>query len=411
MEIERRWILADAVIDGTGVPARPGTAVALAGGRIVAVRDHADVTPEPNDTVERVSGTLLPGLIDAHVHLVFDHGPDHAATVDALQRSSLQELTLRAARNARACLSAGITTIRDCGDRGLVTLTLRNAIASGLMIGPRLLVSGPPITTTAGHTHWLGGTADSLDEIKKRVRSLCAAGVDWVKVMASGGNMTAGSNPRQPQYSEEELTALVQDAHRLQRPVSAHSLNAESNRRAVAAGVDTIEHCQWVRSDGSDGYDPALVQTMAERGSWVCLTLAGIDRELLPSVDDAETNAAKLEKLRTRHANIKRLIAAGVPVILASDAGVRYSRFEDLWQSLLAASLGLDLTPLDAIHRATALPAKALGFDDLGVIAEGNRADLFLVDGDPSSDLSALSRVITVWKDGMEVAHRGRLNA
>jgi imidazolonepropionase-like amidohydrolase len=406
----RHWILADAIIDGTGAPPRPHAAIAIAGDRIETVCDHAEVAAGSDDIVERVAGTLLPGLIDAHVHLVFDHGPDHAATRVVVERASLPELTLRAARNARQCLIAGVTTVRDCGDRGYVTLALRDAIASGLAIGPRILASGPPITTTAGHLHWCDGTADSIDEIKKRVRTLCTAGVDWVKVMASGGNMTAGSIPLEPQYSEAELTALVDDAHRLRHPVSAHSLNAESNRRAVAAGVDTIEHCAWAKSDGTDGYDPALVQVMTERGAQVCLTLAGIDRELLPSPGDApETAAEKLAKLRARHANIKRLIAASVPVTIASDAGVRYSRFEDFWQSLLCASLALDLSPVESIRRATSVPANALHLPDLGIIAPGYRADLLLVDGDPAVDLAALARPHSVWKAGREAVRDGLL--
>jgi imidazolonepropionase-like amidohydrolase len=406
----RRWVLAEALIDGTGAPPRPNAAVAIVDGRIETVCDRAEAAIRPGESVDDVTGTLLPGLIDAHVHLVFDHGPDHALTRAVVERSSLPELTLRAVRNARQCLLAGVTTVRDCGDRGFVTVALRDAISEGLAIGPRILASGPPITTTAGHLHWCGGVADSFDEARRRVRERCEAGVDWVKVMASGGNMTAGSNPLEPQYTGDEMSAMVSDAHRLRRPVSAHSLNADSNRRAVAAGVDTIEHCAWATPDGADGYDPELVRTMAERGSWVCLTLAGIDRELLPTRHDAPESAFdKLAKLRDRHANIRRMIAAGVPVILASDAGVRYSRFEEFWQTLLCASLALDLSPIDCIHRATALPATALGIPDLGVIAPGRRADLLKVAGDLSTDFTALSRVVAVWKDGREVVRDGML--
>lgn len=406
----RRWILADAIIDGTGAPPRAHVAVAIAADRIEVVCDHAEVTAGPDDAVDRYAGTLLPGLIDAHVHLVFDHGPDHAATRSVVETSSLPELTLRAARNARQCLIAGITTVRDCGDRGLVTLALRDAIENHLMVGPRILTSGPPVTTTAGHLHWCGGVADSIDEIRKQVRALCAAGVDWVKVMASGGNMTAGSNPLEPQYSEAELAELVNDAHRLRRPVAAHSLNAESTCRAVAAGVDTIEHCAWATPAGADGYDSRLVPTMVERGTRVCLTLSGIDRTLLPSLGDrTEASENKRSKLRDRHVNIRRMIASGVSVMLASDAGVRYTRFEDLWQSLQCASLALEMSPVECIHRATAVPAAALGFHDLGIISAGNRADLLVVDGDPSTDLTALSRVVSVWSNGREVVRAGML--
>lgn len=402
---QTRWLLVDAMIDGTGAEPLRDAAIAVRDGRIETVIAQNDLRPDAEDLVERVAGTLLPGLIDAHVHLVLDHGPDHAITRDTIERSTAPQLTMRALHNAQQCLRAGVTTVRDCGDRDFVTLTVRDAIAHGLVSGPRIVASGPPVTTTAGHTCWMGGVADSVEDIRRQVRTLCQSGVDWVKVMASGGNMTAGSNPREPQYSLDELRALVEDAHRLRRPVSAHSLNAEANRRSVAAGVDTIEHCQWAQGDGSDGYDAELVAEMAARGSWVCLTLAGIDRELLATEgDSAELTQEKLDKLRQRHANIRRMIDAGVPVLLASDAGVRYSRFEEFWQSLRCGEVGLGLEPLDCIRRATQLAAQALCLPDLGVIAPGMRADLLIVDGDPSVDLSALAQVSSVWRDGRVVA-------
>lgn len=398
---QRRWLLVDAMIDGAGAEPMPDAAIAVRDGRIETVVAQNEARPDAEDLVERVSGTLLPGLIDAHVHLVLDHGPDHAITRDTIERSTTPQLTIRALHNAQQCLRAGVTTVRDCGDRDFVTLTVRDAIVKGLVTGPRIIASGPPVTTTAGHTCWMGGVADSVDEIQRQVRTLCQTGVDWVKVMASGGNMTAGSNPWEPQYSLDELRALVEDAHRLRRPVSAHSLNAEANRRSVAAGVDTIEHCQWAKNDGSDGYDAELVATMAAGGPWVCLTLAGIDRELLAAAGDSDELAQeKLANLRQRHANIRRMIDAGVPVLLASDAGVRYSRFAEFWQSLRCGEVGLDLEPLDCIRRATQLPAQALRLPDLGVIAPGMRADLLIVDGDPAADLSALARVSSVWRDG-----------
>jgi imidazolonepropionase-like amidohydrolase len=399
-----RWLLVDALIDGTGAQPMRDRAVAVRNGRIEAVIGHDDVPSNPADVVAHVGGTLLPGLIDAHVHLVLDHGPDHAVTRDTVERATAPQLTLRALHNAQQCLRAGVTTVRDCGDRDFVTLTVRDAIAQGLVSGPRIVTSGPPVTTTAGHTCWFGGVADSKEEIRRQVRTLCQTGVDWVKVMASGGNMTAGSNPCEPQYSLDELRALVEDAHRLRRPVSAHSLNAESNRRSVAAGVDTIEHCQWTRSDGTDGYDAELVEAMAARGSWVCLTLAGIDREMLPAEADADEVAqVNVAKLRQRHVNIRLMIEAGVPVLLASDAGVRYSRFEDFWQSLRCAEVGLGLEPSDCIRRATQLAAQALRLPDVGVIAPGMCADLLIVDGDPALDLSALAKVSSVWRDGRVV--------
>jgi imidazolonepropionase-like amidohydrolase len=398
------WIFPRELIDGTGGAPRGDVAVAIDGDRIVAITDRASVRATPGEAIfDEPALVLTPGLIDSHVHLVLDHGPDHATTRAVVEAASDAELALRAARNAYMCLSAGITTVRDCGGRGLITCVIRDAIDAGLLVGPRVLASGPPITTTAGHCHWFGGIADSTDELRVAVRSLCRDGVDFIKVMATGGNMTAGSNPLRSQYKAEELAAAAFEAHRLNRRIAAHVLSAEAIPWLVDAEFDTLEHCLWQGPGGLSQYDPEMAARIGAAPMWVGVTLTGIDRLLLPD---------GLEALRERHADTRRLLEAGAQVMLSSDAGVRYTRFEDFALTLVCAVEALGLSPVEAIHRATAVPADALGIaDDLGTVEVGKRADLVLVEGDPASDVRDMGAVRTVWRDGRVVLAGGRLAA
>lgn len=406
------WLLVRQVIDGTNRPPAKSVALGIDGERIVEVLPRAGFQARPEEPVYDASDSvLLPGLVDSHVHLTFDHGIDHQVTRDRVERANLASLALMAARNAQKCLEAGITTVRDCGDRGLVTCIVRDAIAQGLLTGPRILAAGTPVTTTAGHLHWCGCEADTAQEVRKAVRTLCKHGVDVIKIMASGGNMTAASNSLQPQYTADELREAVCEAHRLGRRVAAHSLNAESTRRAVTAGVDTIEHCLWRDPTGLPEFDADTVKRMASQPLWVGMTLAGIDRVLLPEVADSVSDAERnLSALRQHHASVRRMHEDGVNVMVSSDAGVRFTRFEDFYLSLLCAQRALDMGPLEVIHRATLVPAEALGLGrEIGSIEPGKSADLVLVDGDPARDIGDVKRVRAVWQRGRLVVDRGLL--
>jgi imidazolonepropionase-like amidohydrolase len=391
------------LIDGTNRPPVESVAVGIEGERIVDILPRSSLHAHADDEVyEANDSVLMPGLVDSHVHLVLDHGIDHHITRDRVERASLTSLALLAARNAQMCLGAGITTVRDCGDRGLVACAVRDAVAEGLLVGPRILAAGTPVTTTAGHLHWCGCEADTADEVRKAVRTLCKHGVDLIKVVASGGNMTTGSNPLQPQYSAEELREAAREAHRLGRRVAAHSLNAESNRRAVTAGVDTIEHCSWRDPKGVPEFDAEVAKQMASRELWVGITMAGIARVLLPeAADSAADGERNLSELRRQHAGTRSMRENGVELMISSDAGVRFTRFEDFCLSLVCAVEALDMSPIEAIHRATLVPAEALGLsDEIGSIEPGKIADLVLVDGEPARQVGDTRNVNRVWQRG-----------
>jgi imidazolonepropionase-like amidohydrolase len=293
-----------------------------------------------------------------------------------------------ALRNCADSLLGGVTTVRDLGDIDYVTVTVRNLVAKGVMPGPAIFVAGPPITTTAGHLHWCGNTADTLDEIRKAVRKSCEREVDVIKVMASGGNMTRGSNPMMPQYEIEELQALVKEAHRLKRRVAAHTLEANSIRRGIAAGVDTLEHCTWRGLAPEDNDPQQLVDLLKDSQTMVTLTLAGIHRALLGErsglselVVSSSMAASPTGKLNQDFAWAKALIKNKIDVALASDAGVRFTSFRDFNESVEAAIVALDIKLEFAISMATKVAAKALGISEkVGTIEAGMQADLNVFD-------------------------------
>jgi len=386
---ERTAFVASRMIDGSGGPALSDVTVIVEDGWISDVLEGADESALSGARVVRLDGcTLMPGLIDAHVHLTFspDLAEDGSVQADLASTSS-EELILRALRNARLALVGGVTTMRDLGGPGLTTLRLRDAIAAGDVVGPRLLVAGEPITTTAGHGYFFGTCADSVDEVRKAVRRLCQQGVDVIKVMVTGGMMTPGSNPRAPQFSDEELRVIVDEAHRLGRRVAGHILCSAGVRAAIQAGFDTIEH-GWTITGKTQDYEAGLGELIAERGIFGSVTAQRDLRRLLPH------RSNDLDELTGRLGPHRELLRAGVPLVVHSDAGPPGTRFERFAESVEVFMRGLGVGPEAAIQAATGTAARALGIDDrVGTITVGNAADLLAVEGDVSEDIAALRNV------------------
>jgi imidazolonepropionase-like amidohydrolase len=407
---EARWVVVDRLVDGTAAAPSSNVAIGIAGDRIAAIVNAAQLGPDDRVDAHYSDCTMIPGLVDAHVHLTFSHETTHRETEDEAIDASADELTLRATRNAQKCLGAGVTTVRDCGEPDFVTLALRDAIDRGWVAGPRILAAGRPVTTTGGHLHWAGIEADDRVEIRKAIRALGGRGVDHIKVMATGGDMTATSNPMVPQYTVEELAEVVGEAERFRLKVAAHVLSTEGIRRCVDAGVHSLEHCAW-RSPSGDGVELELVKRIVESGTWVTVTLSGIMRRLLPGVDMAgATHGDGSTDLMTALEYARVVNDMGAPWLIASDAGTRFTRFEDFHLSLRCAVEGIGLTPTEAIHRATLVPAELLGQDmDIGSVTTDKRADLVIVEGDVDQDITAVQRVVAVWQGGQLVAQDGML--
>src|SRR5579871_1117667 len=283
------------LFDGLSDATIPHPLVLIEDGRIARVgQQEATPLPDGVQTIDLPGATLLPGLIDCHVHLIFDGS---AEPVPHLLAESDNHALLRMTAHAAAMLSAGITTTRDLGCRSHLDLDVRQAIAEGTIPGPRLLCVGKPITITGGHCHFLGGEADGELAVRQAVRRQHKAGVDWIKIFATGGHMTPGSNPYEAQYSVEELRAAREEAHRLGHGIAAHCHGTEGVRRAVAAEVDTLEHCSFQKPGGLD-LDERTIETIVQKGIVVSPTLsANLLREAPQNQALRESAALRLSTL------------------------------------------------------------------------------------------------------------------
>ncbi|GHF77863.1 amidohydrolase family protein [Streptomyces filamentosus] len=378
------------VIVGSGTYLEDG-AVLVKDGLIAAVGPRKEVEEQAGADTPRFAfdGTIMPGLIDAHVHLVFDGSPDPVA---GLQTSTDEVLLEDMRHRAEQLLRSGVTTARDLGDRGGLVLRLAAEISEGRTLGPRIVSAGTPVTTVGGHCHFLGGEIAGEAEARDLVRRNLAAGAGVIKAMVTGGGLTKdGPKSHESQFTKEELGALVDEAHRAGVPVAAHAHGADGIAAAVEAGVDTIEHCTWMTGGGLD-FRQDVVQQIIDRGIAVCPAVSP-HWQMLPRIFGEERAAAMFDMVR-------RMADAGVRLVAGTDAGVQRAGFDGLVPALsFYAHLGL--TPAAIIDMATSEAATALGLDTTtGRITPGHRADLLLVNGDPLSDLGALKNVRAVFVGG-----------
>lgn len=354
----------------------------------------------PDDAlrIELPNATVLPGLIDAHTHLTMEPRFGYERLAISVPRE-----TLVGAKNARVTLQAGFTTVRNVGARDFTDVALRDAINAGDVPGPRLLVSGPPLSITGGHCdnnmlpfeyHAVeDGVADGVAAVQHKVRENIKYGADLIKVCATGGVLSLGDNPQASQYTLEEMKALVADAHRLGRKVAAHAHGAEGIRWGAEAGVDSIEHGSYI--------DDAGIAAMKEHGTYLVPTLylgdwmidnAGLTRLPPPLLAKAQAVIPAARK------NIAHAFASGVKVAFGTDAAV-YPHGLNAHEFAVMVKLGL--TPLQAIQAATVNAADLLGWaGKVGSLEPGAWADIVAVDGDPLKDVTTLERVKFVMKGG-----------
>ncbi|MDG9701978.1 amidohydrolase family protein [Streptomyces sp. DH37] len=397
---ETGWCLvtADRVWDGVAAEPVEDGFVLVEGERIAAVGRRADLGGGPDGVGVRIDlpgATVMPGLIDCHVHPTLSGSPVPIRDYKREARAGTAALTVRAVRNLRAAVEAGVTTVRDLGTVDEVAFPVRAAVADGRIPGPRILTTGRPITVTGGHCHWFGDQCDSALDIRVAVRRRVRDGADWIKLMLSGGNLTPRTNPHRPQYSEEEVRACVEESDRLGRPVAVHAYDPLSIRRAAEAGARTIEHCLFETAEGIE-YDPATADLMAARSVAFVPTISGALRRMGTAEPDGPGMVApRFHQRQERIREVFRLLlAAGVPMAAGSDAGVPQRRFDGFPADLaaLVGDEGIGLTSHQALVAATSGAAALLGLDDTGVLEPGRRADLLAVDGDPLRDVGAVAR-------------------
>ena len=421
----RLAIVGAQLIDGVSSATIPCSAVLIGGdGRIAAAGPSREVSiPSRVPTVKGNGLTLLPGLIDGHVHLAWDkslyfaHSSEEYAT--RLKTRDPERQLVRAGHFAQMALAAGVTTLRDCGADDFSVLSLRDTINAGQFVGPRILASGRPITTTGGHIYSDWGV-DSVDEIQEAVQSLAGRGVDFIKLIVSGGTTTPGTNIAGSKYTLQEVRVAVEAAHRLGLSVAAHAIATHSIRLAAEAGVDTIEHCSWIGSDPKTTVtDELAVEQMVKHA--VKVDHAIIPRPyLFPDEEGEEPSPEEqwwLNMLKVRWPFLHTMRARGVQVFLGTDAGFglwpgtdRWPGFQEMARAVEVMVRWAEFTPADALALATREAARALGLDgEVGTVEAGRRADLILLADDPLTDIRALRRVEMVFRDGQLVARRGHI--
>jgi imidazolonepropionase-like amidohydrolase len=345
--------------------------------------------------------TLLPGLIDVHAHLTFG---TPGRTYEQVMREDSDDLMLvRAVRNCQLHLAAGVTTIRDCGARNRTTLSLRDAARLGLFPSPRLLVSGPPLTITGGHFWWCNGEADGVEGVQRQARWLLKQGVDFLKIMASGGG-TVGTNQARASYTAEEIGAAVREAHHVGKLTTAHCLAAESLANAVEAGIDQVEHINFIQPDGSRRFDTDVADRIVERNIYVSPTIQTGYHELerLSSKADLSTREqTQLDdlkyKLDTKLDFVRRFYEMGARIVAGTDAIATFGDYAIGLQLLARAGL----PHIQVIQAATRLAANAIGVGNVvGSIELGKEADLVAIRGNPLADIERLNDVVTVIRAG-----------
>ena len=369
--------------------------IVVNGNRIESVAASAPAGSHP---IDLGNATVLPGLIDCHVHLESDWN-DFSATA-GLRRSAPQK-TLLGLQNAQIYLRRGFTTVRDAGtdDLAFGTIALRDAFASGMFDGPRVLASGVPISVTGGHNDLnplapdvplpaFPNIADTPDQARAAVRWNLKYGADWIKVMASGGVEDTLSDYNVQELSDEQLRAIVETAHRANRKVMAHAEGTPGIKAAVRAGVDSIEHGTML--------DEEAAALMEQRGTWLVPTLETFQRGVEIGLSQGQ-EPIMLEKgktiLKYQQPAFERAMAHHLKIAFGLDDEPKYTTRE------FAALVHAGLTPLQAIQTATINAATLLGID-AGVIEPGKFADIVAIDGNPLADVNTIERVVFVMKGG-----------
>ncbi len=397
---ERIAVTADRLVDVDSGALRDNAVVVVDGERIVEVRTDGQV-PADARRIDLGDVTLMPGLIDCHVHIDGQSGDFYT---EAFRRSPIDN-AVKAHLYARRTLLAGFTTVRNVGSAEFIDVALRNAINRGEVQGPRILASGVALGATGGHAdggtgfspylrfEGYSGIADGVDAIRAKVRFDVKYGADVIKFMASAGVLSEEESVGEPQYSQEEMNALVDEAHRWHRKVAAHAHGTEAIKMAVRAGVDSVEHGSFL--------DDEAIALMNKHGTWLVADIYNDDYILseFARLKYPESMIEKERKVgRIQRESFQRAVKAGVKIAYGTDAGV-YPHGDNAKQFAKMTQWGQ--TPMQALQSATVRAAELLGrSDQVGAVRKGLYADLVAVPGNPLNDIAVMENVSFVMKGG-----------
>lgn len=400
----RTLIHAGALIDGVADEERTNVTIVVDGTKIVGVEAGFAAAKTGDRLVDLSEFTVLPGFMDMHTHLSMELSP--SAYLDRFRKGEA-DLALFAAHNARRTLEAGFTTVRDLGDSYNVTVALRDAIRAGHVAGPRIFTAAKSIATTGGHADPTNGVRPDLRgdpgpeqgvingpaDARKAVRQRYKDGADLIKITATGGVLSVARNSQNPQFTREELDALIAAANDYGFHVAAHAHGKEGMTRAIEAGVYSIEHGTYMDDD--------VIRLMKSNGTWYVPTITAgrwvADKARVPGFFPEVVRPKALQIGPLIQATFGRAHKAGVNIVYGTDTGVSgHGRNAQEFVYMVEAGM----SPMDAIRSATSVGARFLELDDLGVVAADKTADIVAVVGDPLNDISVLQKVEFVMKDG-----------
>jgi imidazolonepropionase-like amidohydrolase len=385
------------IVDAVSEEVIEDGAVVVEEGRIVSVGPSRDL-PTAAEVVDLGDATLMPGLIDAHVHLVWSAS---AEPHEVVGRESLALTALRCAANAALHLRAGVTTVRDVGSTAGLAIDVARAVELGVLPGPRVVAAGRAIAMTGGHGWFLGREADGPEAVRYAVRDEMKSGAGCVKLMASGGVYGHAEEPGSPQLTVEEMQAGVEEAHKAGRRVAAHAYSVQAIENALDAGVDSIEHGSFIGRK--------TARRMRESGTYLVPTMS-----VYAAMDARGPELGAPEYIRRKTAEVRD--ASREAFRLAHEAGVKIAAGTDCGapghpHGTLPGELGLMVeagaTPLQAIRFGTSAAADLLGLEEIGTLEPGKSADLLAVGGDPTGDIGSLGDVRLVLREGRVVFSSG----